>query len=68
MNADQPQVQTDDAAALPAQPEAVQGRDASRLHALKDGDTFVVADAFGDIYGDGDGMFHNDTRVLSSCG
>jgi glycogen debranching enzyme len=50
---------------LPAQPAASQGRVAARLHALKDGDTFVVADAFGDIYGDGDGMFHNDTRILS---
>src|SRR5579871_1133584 len=49
---------------LPAPPPAA-GRAAARLHALKDGDTFVVADAFGDIYGDADGMFHNDTRVLS---
>src|SRR5688500_11710862 len=36
-----------------------------RLFALKHGDTFVVADAFGDILGDGDGLFRNDTRVLS---
>ncbi len=40
-------------------------RVSDRLHALKDGDTFVVADAFGDIIGQGDGVFHNDTRVLS---
>ncbi|HEX2137873.1 MAG TPA: glycogen debranching N-terminal domain-containing protein, partial [Microvirga sp.] len=36
-----------------------------RLFALKQGDTFVVADAFGDIVGEGDGLFHEDTRVLS---
>ncbi|OYW30417.1 MAG: amylo-alpha-1,6-glucosidase [Caulobacter sp. 12-67-6] len=35
------------------------------LYALKDHDTFLVADAFGDIGGVGDGLFHNDTRVLS---
>jgi len=35
------------------------------LYALKDRDTFVVADAFGDIVGAGDGLFHNDTRILS---
>src|SRR5579864_1230261 len=40
-------------------------RVSDRLHALKDGDTFVVADAFGDIIGQGDGVFHNDTRILS---
>jgi glycogen debranching enzyme len=36
-----------------------------RLFALKDKDTFIVADAFGDIMGAGDGLFHNDTRILS---
>ncbi len=36
-----------------------------RLFALKDKDTFVVCDAFGDILGAGDGLFHNDTRILS---
>ncbi len=36
-----------------------------RLFALKHGDTFLVADAFGDILGDGDGLFRDDTRVLS---
>ena len=35
------------------------------LFALKHGDTFVVADAFGDILGEGDGLFRDDTRVLS---
>jgi glycogen debranching enzyme len=36
-----------------------------RLFALKDKDTFVVADAGGDILGAGDGLFQHDTRVLS---
>ncbi len=37
-----------------------------RLFVLKHGDTFLVADASGDIWGEGDGLFRNDTRVLSS--
>ncbi|MDP3176089.1 MAG: amylo-alpha-1,6-glucosidase [Phenylobacterium sp.] len=36
-----------------------------RLFALKDKDTFVVSDAFGDILGAGDGLFRDDTRILS---
>ena len=36
-----------------------------RLFALKHGDTFVVANALGDIQGIDDGMFRDDTRVLS---
>src|ERR1700761_7763586 len=40
-------------------------RTPSRLFSLKDRDTFVVADAFGDILGQGDGLFHDDTRILS---
>ncbi|MFI4964025.1 MAG: glycogen debranching N-terminal domain-containing protein [Caulobacterales bacterium] len=40
-------------------------RTPSRLYALKDRDTFIVADGFGDIAGLGDGLFHNDTRILS---
>lgn len=32
---------------------------------LKQGDTFLVADTFGDIHGTEDGFFHNDTRILS---
>jgi len=36
-----------------------------RLYALKDADTFVVADGAGDIHGVDDGMFRDDTRVLS---
>lgn len=40
-------------------------RTPGRLYALKSADTFVVADSHGDIVGDGDGLFHRDTRVLS---
>jgi glycogen debranching enzyme len=36
-----------------------------RLVALKHGDTFMVADFNGDVLGEGDGLFHNDTRLLS---
>ena len=36
-----------------------------RLFVLKEGDSFVVADGFGNIVGLDDGLFRNDTRVLS---
>ncbi|HUI61140.1 MAG TPA: glycogen debranching N-terminal domain-containing protein, partial [Steroidobacteraceae bacterium] len=32
---------------------------------LKDGDTFLLADALGDIQGSDDGLFSSDTRLLS---
>lgn len=35
-------------------------------HVLKSGDTFIVNDSLGDITGHDDGLFVNDTRVLSS--
>ena len=35
------------------------------LQALKDGDTFLVADGWGDMKGGADGLFDNDTRLLS---
>jgi len=40
-------------------------REPHRLFALKHGDCFAVADAYGDIKGAGDGFFRDDTRVLS---
>ena len=59
----------DDLAPAPDAPvhlgETGEPRVPHRLFALKDKDTFVVADAFGDILGEGDGLFHNDTRILS---
>ncbi len=36
-------------------------------HVLKDGDSFTVANAYGDIEGGSDGFFHDDTRLLSTC-
>jgi len=45
--------------------ETGEARVPQRLYALKDRDTFLVADAFGDVLGVGDGLFHNDTRILS---
>jgi glycogen debranching enzyme len=35
------------------------------LQALKDGDTFLVADNLGDLKGGADGLFERDTRILS---
>ncbi|MCW5760854.1 MAG: amylo-alpha-1,6-glucosidase, partial [Phenylobacterium sp.] len=36
-----------------------------RLFALKDRDTFLVCDSHGDIAGAADGLFQDDTRILS---
>jgi len=36
-----------------------------QLLSLKDGDSFVVADSYGDILGGADGFFDDDTRLLS---
>ncbi|WP_459618351.1 amylo-alpha-1,6-glucosidase [Bordetella sp. 2513F-2] len=47
-----------------AQPAGAAPR-AGALFVLKEGDTFLVADAYGDVNGGGDGLFHNDTRLLS---
>ncbi len=59
----------DDLAPAPDAPvelgETAEPRVPYKLYALKDKDTFVVADSYGDIAGDGDGLFHNDTRILS---
>ena len=49
--------------------QPTEGRAASQARsarfALKDGDTVVVCDAYGDIDGEADGLYHNDTRMLS---
>lgn len=34
-------------------------------HVLKDGDSFLIANGYGDIAGPTEGLFHNDTRLLS---
>ncbi|MDZ5650769.1 glycogen debranching N-terminal domain-containing protein [Nitrospirillum sp. BR 11828] len=48
-----------------AGPDGSGPRETFRLFALKHGDCFVVADAHGDIQGQGDGLFVDDTRILS---
>jgi glycogen debranching enzyme len=47
--------------------EAVRGERRGLLprFTLKDGDTFLLADALGDIQGSDDGLFSSDTRILS---
>jgi glycogen debranching enzyme len=45
--------------------EVEEPRTPQRMFALKDRDTFVVADSHGDILGAADGVFHDDTRILS---
>lgn len=37
-----------------------------RMFVLKDDDAFLVADIYGDVIGQADGLFHDDTRVLSN--
>ena len=34
-------------------------------YTLKDGNSFMLADALGDVQGSDDGLFHDDTRILS---
>jgi glycogen debranching enzyme len=55
--ADQP------AATPPAAAEAP--RAPTQRYVLKQGDTFLVADTNGDVASGDDGLFHNDTRILS---
>jgi glycogen debranching enzyme len=45
--------------------EIEEPRTPQRLFPLKDRDTFMVADSYGDVCGAGDGLFHDDTRILS---
>lgn len=45
--------------------EQVEHRGLLPRFTLKDGDTFLLADALGDIHGSDDGLFTNDTRMLS---
>ncbi len=45
--------------------ETAEPRTPHRLYALKDRNIFLVADALGDVRGAGDGLFHDDTRILS---
>ena len=45
--------------------EPAPASDPGQLLSLKDRDTFIVADSHGDIVGGADGLFSDDTRVLS---
>ena len=45
--------------------ESVEATGLEQLMALKEGDTFLVADGWGDMKGGADGLFAGDTRVLS---
>src|SRR6266404_5925644 len=45
--------------------EPGEGRGLLPRFTLKDGNTFLLADALGDIQGSDDGLFTNDTRMLS---
>ena len=46
--------------------DSVEASGLEQLMALKEGDTFLVADGWGDMRGGADGLFAGDTRVLSS--
>jgi glycogen debranching enzyme len=51
--------------ALDSVAEVVEPRPPQRFIALKEGDSFLVADALGDVVGASDGFFRDDTRILS---
>ncbi|MCG5072530.1 glycogen debranching N-terminal domain-containing protein [Paraburkholderia tagetis] len=59
---DHPVQEADGAFIAPETPEVA----SADQHVLKSGDTFIVNDPLGDITGVDDGLFVNDTRVLSS--
>ena len=44
--------------------ESVEASGLEQLMALKEGDTFLVADGWGDMKGGADGMFAGDMRML----
>ncbi|MGI9169647.1 MAG: amylo-alpha-1,6-glucosidase [Caulobacteraceae bacterium] len=50
---------------LPEAGEAAVEGDLGQLLSIKDGDTLRVADPWGDIGGGADGLFSDDTRILS---
>ncbi|MBV8851936.1 MAG: hypothetical protein JOY91_00985, partial [Sinobacteraceae bacterium] len=50
---------------MSAKDEAGERRGLLPRYTLKDHNTFLLADALGDIHDSGDGFFSNDTRMLS---
>ena len=54
----------DDADAVPVA-DTTEGAGLERLLALKNADTFLVADNWGDLRSGADGLFESDTRLLS---
>src|SRR5512134_3484798 len=48
--------------------ENTEPREAIGQYALKDGGAFLVADSLGDVSGYSDGLFVDDTRILSKFG
>ena len=50
---------------MPANGKTSESRQAIGRYALKANEAFLVADGLGDITGDGDGLFRDDTRILS---
>ncbi|HWA59824.1 MAG TPA: amylo-alpha-1,6-glucosidase [Caulobacteraceae bacterium] len=57
---------TEAASAVALEPEETsRTSDPSQLLSLKDGETFLVADNQGDLNGGSDGLFVDDTRILS---
>ena len=55
----------DDLAAPVALDSDSTAEDLVQLLSIKDGDTFLVADSWGDVLGGVDGLFSEDTRILS---
>ena len=45
--------------------ESGEAETAEQLQALKSGDSFLVADGWGDLQEGAEGLFDNDTRILS---
>jgi glycogen debranching enzyme len=58
-------MQTEPLAPDPAAQAADPPRAPTQRYVLKQGDTFLVADPTGNVTGGDDGLFHNDTRILS---
>jgi len=52
-------------AAPPSEAQVREPEGLGQLLSLKDGDSFLVADAYGDILGESDGFFADDMRLLS---